>query len=154
MTIITSYRLEDMMAAAPSRIVVMLYDEAIGALRTAIEACKADDIEQRCGAVTAATEIVGHLYMHLDLERGGEVALGLGAIYGQIIGRLPRVNLYNDFETAEEAIAMLEPLRESWEQLDRMIAQAGNADGVDPMIAASAATSQGAMAGGAGEAVD
>src|SRR3546814_14014286 len=41
---------------------------------------------------------------------------GLGAIYGQIIGRLPRVNLYNDFETAEEAIAMLEPLRDRSEE--------------------------------------
>ena len=147
MSIITSYRLEDMMAAAPSRIVVMLYDEAIGALRTAIEACKEDDIKGRCSAVTAAIEIIGHLSMNLDIERGGEVALGLCTIYRQLIGQLPRVNLYNDFETAEEAIAVLEPLRDSWEQLDRMVAEAGNADGAAAMHAATTAHVPGAMAG-------
>ncbi len=135
MKIIVRHRLEEMMAATPSRLVVMLYDEAIGALRAAIAAAMRGDIETRCNSVTAATEIVGYLYMNLDLEQGGEVAGNLGAIYAHIIHRLPRVNLYNDAETAEEAISLLEPLRESWSELDSRIV-AGMPDDMTALSAA------------------
>src|SRR5690606_7733278 len=139
MNVITGYRLEELMAASPSRLVVMLYDEAIAALRVAIESCKAGDVERRCNAVTAATEIVGYLYMHLDLERGGEVARNLGAIYGHVIGRLPMVNLYNGPGVAEEAIELLEPLRRSWDQLDLQLqAEAAEAAPLDPAVAPGA----------------
>lgn len=149
MSVITSYRIEEMMAASPSRLVVMLYDEAIGALRAALAACGTGDVERRCNAVTAATEIVGYLYMHLDLEAGGEVAHNLGAIYGHIIGRLPRVNIYDDAETAEEAIALLEPLRQSWDRLDLQL----RAEGADAAAAAGpmdTAALPAALATGAG----
>ena len=132
MKIIVRHRLEEMRAATPSRLVVMLYDEAIGALQAAIAAATRGDIETRCNSVTAATEIVGYLYMNLDLEQGGEVADNLGAIYAHIMHRLPRVNLYNDAETAEEAISLLEPLRESWNELDSRIV-AGIPDEMMPL---------------------
>lgn len=141
MSIVTKHRLEDMMAATPSRMVVMLYDEAISALRTSVMAIAAGDIECRCNCVTAALEIVGHLYLCLD-EQGGDVARNLGAIYGHIIGRLPLVNFYNDHEVAEEVIALLETLRDSWTELDARIA-AGTADlTVDPAVIAAAAQAE------------
>lgn len=139
MSIVTKHRLEDMLAASPSGMVVMLYDEAIGALRTSVMAIASADIECRCNCVTAALEIVGHLYLCLDDSRGGNVARNLGSIYGHIISRLPAVNLYNDAEAAEEAIELLETLRDSWIELDARIAD-GTADlTVDPaaIVAAS-----------------
>jgi len=33
---------------------------------------------------------------------------------------LPRVNIYNDIETAERMVTMLEPLRDSWNELAGM----------------------------------
>lgn len=137
MSIVTKHRLEDMLAATPSRMVVMLYDEAIGALRTSIMAIAADDIECRCNSVTAVLEIVGHLYLCLDETQGGEVARNLGRIYGHIISRVPLVNLYNDTEIAEEAMELLEMLRDSWIELDSRIAD-GTADlSVDPAVIAA-----------------
>lgn len=138
MSIVTRHRLEDMLAATPSRMVVMLYDEAIGALRTSVMAIASGDIECRCNCVTAALEIVGHLYLCLDEVQGGAVAHNLGTIYGHIISRLPLVNLYNDGEAAEEAIELLEMLRDSWVELDARIAD-GTADlTVDPGVIAAA----------------
>lgn len=137
MSIVTKHRLEDMLAATPSRMVVMLYDEAIGALRTSVMAIASGDIECRCNSVTAALEIVGHLYLCLDEMQGGQVARNLGTIYGHIISRLPLVNLYNDTEAAEEAVELLEMLRESWIELDAKIAD-GTADlTVDPAFIAA-----------------
>jgi len=146
MSIVTKHRLEDMLAATPSRMVVMLYDEAIGALRTSVMAIASGDIECRCNCVTAVLEIVGHLYLCLDEKQGGDVARNLGSIYGHIISRLPMVNLYNDAEVAEEAIGLLEMLRDSWIELDARIAD-GTADlSVDPAVIAAVNEAQRAEA--------
>jgi flagellar protein FliS len=142
MSIVTKHRLEDMLAASPSRMVVMLYDEAIGALRTSVMAIASGDIECRCNCVTAVLEIVGHLYLCLDEKQGGEVASNLGAIYGHIISRMPLVNLYNDTEVAEEAIGLLEMLRDAWIELDARIAD-GTADlSIDPAVIAAASQAE------------
>lgn len=146
MSIVTKHRLEDMLAATPSRMVVMLYDEAIGALRTSVMAIASGDIECRCNCVTAVLEIVGHLYLCLDEAQGGDVARNLGSIYGHIISRMPMVNLYNDAEVAEEAIHLLEMLRDSWIELDARIAD-GTADlSVDPAVIAAVNQAQRAEA--------
>jgi hypothetical protein len=36
------------------------------------------------------------------------------------MAQLPRVNVYNDTETAERMVNMLEPLRDSWNELAGM----------------------------------
>ena len=120
MTIIRNYDLDALIEAEPARRIVMLYDEAIAAIRIAGMAATSGDIEGRCNAVTAALEIVGFLYMSLDTEQGGEVAANLGAIYAHVLAQLPRVNIYNDIETAERMVTMLEPLRDSWNELAGM----------------------------------
>ena len=139
MTIATRYQLDEMLTASPSRLIVMLYDEAIVALNTAVDAAASGDIETRCNAVNAAIEIVGTLYMTLDIERGGDVARNLGAIYAHIINRLPQVNLNRDPRIADEAIALLKPLRASWNELDISMT-AAMADEMLPELTLTAAT--------------
>jgi flagellar protein FliS len=121
MTIIRHCDIDSLMEAEPARQVVMLYDEAIAAIRIAGMAAASGDIEGRCNAVTAAMEIVGFLYMNLDSDQGGEVANNLGSIYAYILSQLSRVNLYNDTETAERMVGLLEPLRDSWNGLAGMV---------------------------------
>jgi flagellar protein FliS len=137
MNISYRYQLDEMLTASPSRLVVMLYDEAIEALNTAAAAARSNDIETRCNAVTAAIEIVGMLYMTLDTDRGGDVAGNLGVIYAHIINRLPQVNLTRDPRAAEEAISLLTPLRASWNELDISVASA-MADDMLPEFAMTA----------------
>ncbi len=126
--------LEQMICASPSRLIVMLYDEAIAALREAIRAARAGDIETRCNAVNAALEIVGYLYMTLDDVRGGDVARNLGTIYAHIIARLPQVNVSRDPTIAEEAIGLLKPLRAAWNELDQALS-GGLVDVILPELA-------------------
>ena len=57
--------------------------------------------------------------MTLDLEKGGEVASNLEALYGYMLLRLPDVDVNNDVRVAEEVIELLEPLRGSWSELAR-----------------------------------
>ncbi len=142
MRIMIKHSLEDMLAASPSGMVVMAYDEAIGALRTSVMAIHAGDIECRCNSVTAAMEIIGHLWLSLDQSFGGQVAVNPNTLYGHMMNRLPMVNLYNDAEIAEEVIGLLEPLRDSWAELDARIAD-GTADlTINPSAVAPVQSSQ------------
>jgi flagellar protein FliS len=112
---------ERILVASPSRLIVMLYDEALKNLETAVAAVERGDIETRCHAVNRAIEIVCHLYLTLDNEQGGVIAEKLGAIYRFVLARLPQTNIANDAEPAREAIRLLTPMRASWHELDERI---------------------------------
>src|SRR3546814_2191441 len=56
--------------ARPTRVVVMLYDEAITSLEAAIEAMQQNAIEERCNRLNVVTEIIATLHMGLDMENG------------------------------------------------------------------------------------
>src|SRR5690606_24778670 len=75
------------------------------------------DIEARFKANKRATEIVYHLYMTLDLDRGGEVAANLKQLYEFALRKLPEVDFKNDVQAAQDVIGLLEPLRRSWHEL-------------------------------------
>ena len=134
----------ELRTVSQSGLVVMVYDEILEALGTAVEAVRAGDIEARCNAITVASDLIAHLYLALDSEQGGEIAQNLGSIYNFILTRLPQVNLANLAAPAEEAISLLEPLRVSWHDLDGRIT-AGEVPGFvpEPAFAQAASRSEG-----------
>ncbi len=104
----------DIVAAGPDRETVLLYDEAIGALRAAIKAIAEDDIEARCAAVRRTTEVITTLYLNLDVRRCGEFIDSLADLYGRILVHLIGINFHSDAAIAQTVIELLEPLRDSW----------------------------------------
>ncbi len=112
------------LSASPTRLIVITYDAAISSLESAMEMIDNGDIEGRWKAVECATEMVSELYLSLDHDQGGEIAQNLGALYAFILSRLPRINFYNDKQTAADAISWLKNLRDSWHQLDISLEQA------------------------------
>lgn len=108
--------------ARPTRVVVMLYDEAIASLNAAIDAMKQNQIEERCNRVNVVTEIIGTLHMSLDMENGGEIAEGLGQLYRFILAQLIRVNIQSDIEGTTKVIDLLKPLRDAWAEVDERMA--------------------------------
>jgi flagellar secretion chaperone FliS len=113
---------DDPARARPDRATTLLYDEAIGAMCDAIAAIAMDNVEARCRAIQKATQMVTTLYLHVDVKRDGETTDGLAKIYSHILGLLLRINLYNDPKIATRVIDLIEPLRESWANLDAVIA--------------------------------
>ena len=114
-----SYQTQQVMTASPAKLVAMLYEKAILSLKEAVRAIEAGDVEARFNANQRAGEIVTHLWTTLDRDRGGEIANNLGRLYGFMLGRLTYVDVRNDPEPAREVIALLEPLRNSWDALAR-----------------------------------
>ena len=107
------------MAADPVTLVAMLYDKAVLSLKAAVQAIHKDEIETRWKNSQRAREIINHLFMTLDLEKGGEIASNLEALYAYMLQRLLDVDVKNDARAAEEVIELLEPLRASWSELAR-----------------------------------
>jgi len=105
------------MTSDPVTLVVLLYDKAVMSLKVAIRAIGDGEIEARWRANNKAVEIINHLLMTLDMEKGGEVASNLEAVYGYMLHRLLDVDMRNDPRAAEEVIQLLEPLRASWAEL-------------------------------------
>ena len=118
-----TYREQQIMTASPARLVAMLYEKAIVSLRLAIKAIEDGDIKARWKANARAVEIIEHLSMTLDSDKGGEIAANLDRLYPFMIRQLINVDLHNDPEPARDVIGLLEPLYESWCILDRQMAQ-------------------------------
>lgn len=113
--------LERVNEAFPSQLIVMLYDEAIKGMADAIDAIGRGDIEARCKAATCTAEIVSQLYLSLDMEQGGEIAESLAGLYNFVLTRIPAINFANDVHAAEQIVALLTPVRDSWRALDERI---------------------------------
>lgn len=113
---------KEIVTGSTSRLVVMLYDEAIHQLGLSIKAVGAGDISARFNAAAMTANLIERLHNALDFAQGGEIAEQLGIVYRFIMNRLPRINLYNDSETAAQMIGLLEPLRDSWHALDQHLA--------------------------------
>ena len=136
-----AYKTQEIMTASPARLVAMLFDRAIASLNEAIEAIKAGDIERRWNANRRAIEVVAHLAMTLDMEKGGQIAQNLDQLYRFVLSLLPQIDLRNDVKPAEDAIRILEPLRVSWYELagqgmsPSAKTEAGAADGeTEPVV--------------------
>ncbi|NKB20145.1 MAG: flagellar export chaperone FliS [Alphaproteobacteria bacterium] len=139
--------IEEVNAAFPSHLIVVLYDEAIASLMASIQAIGDGDIEARFNATSHTAEVISQLYLALDMETGGEIAENLGAIYNHIITQLPRINFANDQQVAEQAIKLLRPIRDSWFELDERIrSTVENAEAEDMADVAAALVAKEAMA--------
>ncbi|MFM2130087.1 MAG: flagellar export chaperone FliS [Pseudomonadota bacterium] len=112
-----NYQTQQIMTASPAMLVFLLYDKAINCLKEAVRAIERGEVEARWKANGRAMEIIEHLRLTLNHDAGGEIAQNLERIYATLLFELPKVDLKNDPLPAQQAIGMLEPLRESWRQL-------------------------------------
>lgn len=102
-------------AASPHKLIVMLFDGALQALRNAREHMQAGDIAAKGKSVSHASSIItSGLRASLDLENGGEIAANLDALYDYMVRRLTHAHLHNDVAALDEVARLLGELREAW----------------------------------------
>lgn len=113
--------IEQLAAEFPSRLLVMLYDNALENLEVIIGAIEAEDIETRYTASVQVAEILYELCIALDLKNGGTIAANLASLYKHGIQQMTDINFSNDPSLAVSLMKVLEPLRASWAELDERI---------------------------------
>ena len=129
------YRQNSIETAAPTRLVVMLYDGAIRFLSQALPAMQAKKYDQQSLYIGKAQAIIAHLRDTLDHKAGGAVAGHLSGLYVGLFDALTDANVHDKPERVEQVIEALRELREAWVEVDRQC-QAHKAGATAERIAA------------------
>ena len=106
------------MAASSSQIAVLAHDGALRFARMAREAINASDVKAQSLNILRAQEIVLHLLSSMDSDASPNLAYDLVRIYVHVHSRLGDANLNSDPQALDEAIKLLQDLRDAWAAVD------------------------------------
>jgi flagellar protein FliS len=105
-------------SASPHKLIVMLYDGALAAIKSAACHMAAGNIVEKGAAVSKALDIINNgLRASLDKKAGGEIASNLDALYVYMTERLLTASLQNNAAMLEEVQTLLVDLRDAWTQI-------------------------------------
>jgi flagellar protein FliS len=113
------YQQMDINTTSPTGLIVKLYEGAIRQARVARAHQEAGRIAERGRAIAKAMAIVSELASALDMERGGEIATNLNALYAFVNERLVDANLRGQVAPIDEAVGILATLAEAWVEIAR-----------------------------------
>jgi flagellar protein FliS len=65
--------------------------------------------------MSKATRLIGQLNATLDMERGGQVAERLRALYEYMLPRLPLANAANDTRIVAEIASLVREIKIGWD---------------------------------------
>ena len=114
---IGAYRKAAVTTADPGRLILMCYEGAILQLKIAKTKYREKDYEGKGKAVTKTMSIIDELTCALDLEKGGEIARNLEAIYNYITRRVLHADVTKDLVGIDEVIGILNDLLSAWKEI-------------------------------------
>lgn len=84
----TAYRDREVLTASPARLVVLVFDHVLANLMRSRVARDAKRVDVQIEAINKAREGITELLVTLDLEKGGEIAKNLQALYTFLLTEL------------------------------------------------------------------
>ena len=127
-------------SADPHRMILMLYDGALEAVRQASSLVQEGRTAEKGKMLGKAVRIVEEgLKASLDRSVGGSLAEQLSALYDYISLRLLQANLRNDTAALAEVGKLLEDLRGAWVQIGASAATPKGSAAATPVSAAAPA---------------
>jgi len=106
------------MSASPHQLIVLPFDGARSALVRARILLQQNDIVGKGYALSKAIDIITNgLKAGLDIEKGGELAENLAALYDYMVQRLMIANLHNDAKVIDEVETLLNSISDAWRQI-------------------------------------
>lgn len=108
--------------ASPTRLVQIMFEQILSQLAVAhgcMERIKDNlplsETVAKCAAMGKATRLIGQLNATLDMERGGQVAEKLRALYEYILPRLTLANAANDTRIVAEIASLVREIKIGWD---------------------------------------
>jgi len=114
--------------ASPTRLVQVMFEHILSHLATA-RGCMLrvannrplNDVLAKVTAISKANALLAQLNATLDMERGGQVAQNLRALYEYMMNRLTLANATNDTVLVAEVAGLVEKIKSGW---DRIVTEA------------------------------
>ena len=103
--------------ASSHRLIQMLFEGLLTRIAQAKGAMQQKDIENKGRKITEAMNIIGGLRDFLDLEKGGEVAENLDALYDYVQRTLMQAHLKNDVAKLEECSSLMLEVSGAWREI-------------------------------------
>lgn len=100
--------------ASPHKLVQLLLEGASSRVRMAMACLERGDQAGKGKAIGRTCDIIGHLAGTLDMEKGGEIAQNLAALYDYVQLRLTEGNLHNDRAALEDALSIIGEIEAAW----------------------------------------
>ena len=110
--------------ASPHKLVQLLLEGACTRVRMAMACMERGDQAGKGKAIGRTCDILGHLAGTLDMDKGGEIAQNLAALYDYIQLRLTEGNLNNDRAAFQEALDLLCEIEAGWSAIPSARAEA------------------------------
>jgi flagellar secretion chaperone FliS len=104
--------------ADPHQLVNLLFEALQRAIASAKLSMQAGDIPGKCKQIGNAVSILEEgLKAPLDMEKGGEIAANLHALYEYCVHRLVMANARNDVAALDEVGRLIAPVASGWKQI-------------------------------------
>ncbi len=131
-----AYKETKVRTASQGKLIVMLYDEALKQLDTAISGLegRTKHLDSIHNAVLKAQDVVTELMVSLDFDRGGEIAKNLFNLYMFFNRQLMEANVRKDTAPIKDVRRLMGDLREAWLQISN-VQVSGNTAGPNVNIA-------------------
>jgi len=131
---VSAYKETSVRTASGGKMIVMLYDEAMKQLDSAIALLETDtkELDRVNNAILKAQDIITELMVSLDFDKGGEIAPKLFGLYRFFNDQLMEANIQKDASPLRSVRSFLGELREVWAQiLGKTQVQGGATTGVN-----------------------
>ena len=119
-TSVQAYRQTRVKTASQGRVIVMLYDEALRQIDTAVTLLdrNSKELDKVNNAVLKAQDVVTELMVSLDMEQGGDIARNLFRLYLYFNDTLRDANFNKDADALRKVRSLLANLRGAWKQIE------------------------------------
>jgi flagellar protein FliS len=105
--------------ASPVQLVIMLYDGALRFMEAGKHSMLAKDLEKQNNNLQRAQKIIMELMTCLDMEKGGDIAKNLLALYSYTLDQLVQANIKDEAIGIDRSIKVFSELRESWSEIEK-----------------------------------
>ena len=110
--------------ASPTRLVQIMFEHILSYLATASGCMQrikdnrpVNDVIAKGNAMSKAIALIGQLNGTLDMERGGQIAENLRALYEYMLNRLTLANATNDTSLLAEVSGLVAKIKSGWDQI-------------------------------------
>jgi flagellar secretion chaperone FliS len=110
--------------ATPSRLVQVMFEHILSELATS-QGCMdridnnlpLPEVIAKGKSMGKAIRLINQLNATLDMERGGQIAENLRALYLYMMERLTRANIENDSRIVAEVASLVRKIKDGWDQI-------------------------------------
>jgi len=111
----TQYKKVNVETAGQLGLIIMCYEKAIQFVNQAKSFYEEEQFEQKSNSMQKAMDIINELWGCLNMEKGGQIANNLNAIYAYINRRLLEGDINRDVRAFTEVVNILSELKSAWE---------------------------------------